>query len=112
MRTTALVLALLLLGAAGCARPIQQQAVEHPPPAPLAANECPSARCWPPSFVEAPAGCVARHAYVCMQLDTSVPPRKLCPDGTSVDGETGRCLKAADGSCYREVSRCPPPPSR
>jgi hypothetical protein len=33
--------------------------------------------------------------------------QRLCPDGKSYEGETGRCLRATDGSCHPEVTRCP-----
>ena len=35
-------------------------------------------------------------------------PNILCPDGVTVAGPTGRCLRQADGTCGWEVISCPP----
>jgi hypothetical protein len=34
-------------------------------------------------------------------------PNRTCPDGETVGGPTGRCLKQGDGSCGWEVIQCP-----
>ncbi len=34
-------------------------------------------------------------------------PNKLCDDGKTTSGPTGRCLKQADGTCGWEVAKCP-----
>ena len=34
-------------------------------------------------------------------------PARKCPDG-SIGGNTGRCLRRADGSCGWEIRECPP----
>ncbi|HEX6836325.1 MAG TPA: hypothetical protein VF334_07105 [Polyangia bacterium] len=99
------MLALVALVGASCAHRGAQQAVDHPAPPPLAAGECPPARCFPPQ-PEPPLDCNPRTSYACVHIEPDFV-RKLCPDGRSVDGETGRCLEAADGSCYREVLTCP-----
>lgn len=35
-------------------------------------------------------------------------PERLCADGVHTSGPTGRCVRAADGSCGWEMSACPP----
>jgi hypothetical protein len=35
-------------------------------------------------------------------------PNKLCADGKTMSGPTGKCLRNTDGSCGWEVLGCPP----
>jgi len=36
-------------------------------------------------------------------------PNRLCPDGKSTAGPTGRCLRNSNGECGWEVTSCPAP---
>jgi hypothetical protein len=36
-------------------------------------------------------------------------PSRLCPDGKSVSGPTGRCLQQPSGACGWEIAACPDP---
>lgn len=92
-----------------CAREqAAQQAVAHPLPRALGPDECPPARCWPPTPTPpddlAGSGC---GPFIPCHHDLDDHVQSLCPDGKSYAGETGRCLRAPDGRCHPEVRRCP-----
>jgi len=74
--------------------------------------ECPSdARCdvsnclLPPTPVPASSGAACDPSACGPALGQ---PNKICPDGVTEAGPTGRCLTNANGGCGWEIAQCPP----
>jgi len=57
--------------------------------------------------------CSLRPQGVCARDACGPPlglPNRLCPDGTTVAGPSGRCLRQPGGTCSWEIVQCPKDP--
>lgn len=56
--------------------------------------------------------CALRGAAFCERAACGPPlgiPNVVCPDGKTVSGPTGRCIRHPSGACGWEIARCPGP---
>jgi hypothetical protein len=87
---------------------LPQQAVPPVEPPPPQAGECARLECPPVTDRNGkPYTYIHPKTQMVTELDVEPGPLATCPDGHSMYGYTGRCLRNPDKSCSWEVLKCP-----